>query len=133
MQRRGFSPQVTAFTKPGTADGDRRFFPLTGARDSSQCAKVLALLILYAITGDMYFQLAFQESDNPEVWPDATAFTIIGTSNTTTGPTFTNGAYEAITTTKPWVRFGVLVRNNNGNPPKIELCWVAGRFDTRPC
>jgi hypothetical protein len=133
MPRRGFSAEVTVFTKPGTADADRRFFPLTPPRDSSQAAKVLAVLALYAITGDMLFQLGFQESDNPETWPDAITFTRIGTTSATAGPTYSNDAYEAITLTKPYVRFAVIVRNNTGNPPKIELCWVSGRFDARSC
>lgn len=133
MARKGFSADRTVFTKPGTADGDRRFFPLTGPRESAECAAVLAVILIYALTGDMLFQLAFRASDNPEMWPDATTWTRIGTTSATGGPSYTNAAFEPITLTSPYVRFGVLIRNNNGNPPKIELCWVAGRFDTRGC
>lgn len=133
MSRKGFSPEATVFTKPGTADGDRRFFPLTGPRNSAECAAVLAMILIYALTGDMLFQLAYQESDNTEIWPDATTFTRIGTTSATGGPAYSNAAFEAITLTNMYVRFGILVRNNSGNPPKIELCWVSGRFDTRSC
>lgn len=133
MSRKGWSPDVTVFTKPGTADGDRRFFPLTGPRNSAESATVLAVILIYALTGDMLFQLAYQESDNTETWPDAATFVRIGTTSATAGPSYSNAAYEALTLTNVYVRFGILVRNNNGNPPKIELCWVSGRFETRSC
>lgn len=133
MPRRGYSPEVTVFTKPGTAGGDRRFFPLTAPRESADCALVLAVIQIYALTGDIYFEIGFQESDSADLWPDAGTFTRIGTTNAVAGPTYSNAAFEAITLSKPLVRFGIVVRNNTGNPPKIELCWVSGRFDTRAC
>lgn len=133
MPRKGFSSDVTVYTKPGTADGDRRFFPLSAPRETAQVGAVLAVIAIYALTGDMLFQLAYQESDIPDVWPDASTFTRIGSTSATGGPTYSNDAFEAVTVTKPYIRFGVLIRNNSGNPAKVELCWVSGRFDTRAC
>lgn len=79
-------------------------------------------------------QFAFQESDDAEVWPGASTFTVIGTTTITVdGLTGGNGGFEAITLGKAFVRFGMVIRNNNAGTPKYEFVWVATRFDTRAC
>ena len=135
MPRKGFSRFLTAYTRASTADASRRFFPsetphLAGAMVKS----VRCQADVQAITGDMYLQFAFQESDDPENWPTADTFTVIGATTITTAEGVTGGSsFESITVTKAYVRFGVAARNNNAGSPKYEFAMVSTRFDTRAC
>ena len=137
MHRKGFSPVIVAFTKGSTSNGDRRFFPLGTIFRTAEVKFVLGIIDIYALTGDTLFQMAFQQSDSTETWPDAATFTQIGTSSATAGPVFSNNGFEDISSglnyAIPFVRFGALLRNNNGNPARIECCWLSGRYDIRGC
>ncbi len=64
MPRKGFSPYAAVHTRGGSTDADRRFFPLTAPRESCNIKAVHAQLDVLNISGDMYFQLGLQESNN---------------------------------------------------------------------
>lgn len=135
MARRGFSPSRTLYTRASTADNDRRYFPSEApVRNSAEVKSVRPQADVYNMTGDCYLQFGFQESDDAEAWPGAATFTVIGTTTITAdGLTGGNNGFETITLTKAFVRFGMVIRNNNAGSPKYECVWVSTRFDTRAC
>jgi hypothetical protein len=132
MPRKGFSGFATVYTRASTASGERRFFPLTGLRDAADIKSVHWQLDVWALTGDLLLERAFQEGDDPESWPSASTFTVIGATTATADGLTAGSGYENVTLAKSNMRFGVAVRNNQSGA-RIELCWVSGRFDTRSC
>lgn len=133
-QRAGFSDYQCIYTRASTNDTSRRFFPSTGQpRLASSIKAVRCQADVYNMTGDCYIQFAYQESDDPDNWPsaDVANCTVIGATTITTDGILAGTSFEALTLTKAYVRFGVVIRNNNAGSPKYELVWVATRFDTR--
>ncbi len=135
MPRKGFSSYAAVHTRGGSTDADRRFFPLTTARESADVKGVHGQIDILNISGDMYFQFGFQESDDPENWPlgAMNTTTVIGTFSTTSEGVNASTGYDSVSLSKAFVRFGVVVRNNNAGVTRTEHAWVAARFDTRTC
>ena len=134
MPRRGFTAYQTLYTRASINDASRRFFPSEGpARPSAGIKSVRAQADVYNMTGDVYLQFAFQESDDTENWPAADSFTVIGATTITQDGIAAGAGFENITLIKANVRFGVVIRNSQSGTPKYEFVWVATRFDTRSC
>ena len=134
MSKKGFSRFQCIYTRASTADNQRRFFqsdmPVLPGADLKT---VHCQAYVWNQTGDLYLQFAFQETDDPENWPAADTFSVIGAATITADGVSSNTGFESITTIKAFARFGVIVRNNNAGSPKYEFAWVATRFDFRSC
>lgn len=134
MPRPGFLPNVTVWTKPGNASGDRRFFAGATALRSADVKSVLAAIEMYASQGDLTAEFAYQESDDGIVWPAWNVFTSLGTILTIAadGVVF-DPAWLSMSPTKGFVRPGFAVRNTTGNPGITQHALLSLRFDTRSC
>ncbi len=133
MVRKGFSPFLTVFTR---ADHDTttgvRFFPFTPPRSTADVKAIRALLDVMNITGNMHIQFGYIQSDESEIFAGPATVLDAGYSRTTDGCSGTDG-YIAVTLTKTWVVFGIIVRNNTNSNLRIESAWASTRFDTRAC
>ncbi len=133
MIRRGFSPFACLFTRADTSPTTgTRFFPFTTPRSTADIKAVHAMMDVLNMTGDTRLQFGFIESDETEIF--AGPATVIDSNFARTADGFDGTAgYQAVTFTKANAVFGVITRNNSAGTPKIELCWVSARFDTRAC
>ncbi len=133
MVRRGFSPFACVFTRADKTDQTGwRFFPLTTARGTADIKAVRAMIEVVNMTADCRFQFAFREGDDPDAFTGDGVVIDNSFAKTTDGFDGTTG-YVAITLTKAYAQFGIRIRNDAAQTPKIELAWVSTRFDTRAC
>ncbi|MFZ5479797.1 MAG: hypothetical protein ACOZNI_23735 [Myxococcota bacterium] len=75
----------------------------------------MSAVFIFNQTGAINVQVAFQESDDAESWPNAATFSLIPNNN--------------VTFTKKFVRFGFVVKNDSGTNREFAYC--ALRLDTR--
>ncbi len=133
MPRKGFSSYRNVHTRASTAGGEARFFPAEGAvRSSNDVKSMHVALDVYDLTADLLVTPAFQESDDPENWPNASTAVAIGSLTADADGITSSTGYDAVTLTKSFWRPGVLVRNKTTGA-RIEFALVAIRVDTRSC
>jgi hypothetical protein len=125
--KRGFGRAVAVWTRGNTTD--QRFFVATPGMASAAIKAVLVAIFVYNATQAITIQVAYQESDDGETWPDQATFTLIPNfSVTADGPTY-DDAWNSVTLTKKYVRFGFAVVNTSGSGRELANC--ALRLDTR--
>lgn len=135
MARRGFSPFVDMWTQASEVDGGRRFFATTGAMDVAGVKEVNCAAEIYNMTANMRGYFGLQVSDDTEAWPDASTFTLIGSSYRNSAGLWLVEGYADIAEAlvKPFWRAGLVVRNDTNSNLRIEFWNASTRFLPRGC
>jgi hypothetical protein len=132
-RRKGFTPALLVTTKKSTSNG--HFYCMTPPMDTAEIGSVRPALEVTNITTDVNVQVAWQLSDDAEIWPATTAtpgFFACGTigARTSEGISYAT-AFEdmAANLTKKFARFGVWVKNDAGSA--LETCVAAIRIERK--
>lgn len=125
--KRGFGPGIAIWSRGSTSQ--QYFFAATPGMDSARIKSVIAALFLDNTTGPIFVQLAFQESDDGETWPDQTVRTPVTFSTNDEGATYDN-TWRDVMLTRKYARFGFAVKNDTENGTREFAC-CALRIDTR--